>query len=99
MTYGFKMAGDVTDTRSLGMMKEMEDELNRNIRVNIAGCHGQGKYLENEIFLGQGKVREFCGWPGKLRKQGCHSQGKISGKFNFFWVREKSGNFMDGQGH
>ena len=34
----------------------------------IQGCHGQGKYLENEIFPGQGKVREFCGWPGKFRK-------------------------------
>ena len=26
------------------------------------------KYLENEFFPGQGKVREFCGWPGKFRK-------------------------------
>ena len=26
------------------------------------------KYLENEFFPGQGKVREFCGWPGKSRK-------------------------------
>ena len=31
--------------------------------------------------------------------QGCHSQGKISGKRNFFKVREKSGNFVDGQGN
>ena len=30
--------------------------------------------------------------------QGCHGQGIISGKLNFFQVREKSGNFMDGQG-
>ena len=29
--------------------------------------------------------------------QGCHGQGKISGKWNFFQVREKSGNFVDGQ--
>ena len=33
MTYGFKMAGDITDTRSLGMMKEVEEDLNRTIRV------------------------------------------------------------------
>ena len=26
------------------------------------------KYLENEFFPGQGKVREFCGWSGKFRK-------------------------------
>ena len=31
--------------------------------------------------------------------QGCHSQGKISGKWNFFPVREKSGNFVDSQGN
>ena len=30
--------------------------------------------------------------------QGCHGQGKISGKRIFFFkVREKSGNFVDGQ--
>ena len=34
MTYGFKMAGDVTDVRASGMMKEIEDELNRTIKVN-----------------------------------------------------------------
>ena len=28
------------------------------------------KYLENEIFPGQGKVREFCGWLGKFEKSG-----------------------------
>ena len=26
------------------------------------------KYLENEIFSRSGKIREFCGWPGKFRK-------------------------------
>ena len=31
--------------------------------------------------------------------QGYHGQGKISGKRNFFQVREKSGNFVDGQGN
>ena len=31
--------------------------------------------------------------------QGCHGQGKISGKLNFFQVRVKSGNFVDGQGN
>ena len=31
--------------------------------------------------------------------QGCHSQGRISGKQIFFQVREKSGNFVDGQGN
>ena len=31
--------------------------------------------------------------------QGCHGQGKISGKLKFFQVREKSGNFVDSQGN
>ena len=31
--------------------------------------------------------------------QGCHNQGKISGKWNFFQVREKSGNLVDGEGN
>ena len=34
-----------------------------------------------------------------LYAHGCHGQGKISGKQNFFQVREKSGNFVDGQGN
>ena len=28
------------------------------------------------FFPGQGKVREFCGWPGKFRKD-LESRGKI----------------------
>ena len=32
-------------------------------------------------------------------QQGCHGQGKISGKMNFFPGREKSGNFVAGQGN
>ena len=32
------------------------------------------KCLENDFFPGQGKVREFCGWPGKFRKD-LESQG------------------------
>ena len=31
--------------------------------------------------------------------QGCHGQGKKSGKQNFFQVREKSGNFNFSQGN
>ena len=29
-----------------------------------------------KTFPGQGKVREFCGWPGKFRKD-LESQGKV----------------------
>ena len=31
--------------------------------------------------------------------QGCHGLRKICGKRNFFQVREKSGNFVDGWGN
>ena len=42
------------------------------------GCHGREKYLENEFFPGQGKVREFCNDQGNSERT---------------WkVREKSGN-------
>ena len=37
------------------------------------GCHGQGKM---KFFPDQGKVGEFCGWPGKFRKD-LESQGKV----------------------
>ena len=33
------------------------------------------------------------------KQQGCQGQGKISGKQVFFQVREKSVNFVDGQGN
>lgn len=36
MTYGFKMAADVTDVRATGMMKEVEDDLNRILKVSFS---------------------------------------------------------------
>ena len=42
-----------------------------------AGLPRSGKNIWKMKFLpGQGKVREFCGWPGKLRKD-LESQGKV----------------------
>ena len=35
MTYGFKLACDVTDMRAMGMVKEVEDDLNRTIKVSL----------------------------------------------------------------
>ena len=47
------------------------------------GLPQSGKNIwKMKFFPGQGKVREFCGWPGKFRKD-LENQGK---------VREKSGN-------
>ena len=37
----------------------------------------RGKYLENEIFSSQEKVRKFCGWPEKFRMDFRESQGKV----------------------
>ena len=42
------------------------------------------KYLEMNIFPGQGKVREFCGWPEKFRKD-LESQGKVR-EFENTWL-------------
>ena len=44
---------------------------------NMLGLPWSGKNVwKMKFFLGQGKVREFCGWPGKLRRN-LESQGKV----------------------
>lgn len=43
MSYGFKMAGDVTEVRAAGMLKEIEDELGRTIRVSCYLWHPNSK--------------------------------------------------------
>ena len=49
------------------------------------GCHSQGKISGKiKFFPGQGKVREFCGWPGKFRKD-LESQGKVR-EFENKWL-------------
>ena len=43
----------------------------------LQGCQGQGKVSgKMKFFPGQGKVREFCGLPGKFRKD-LRGQGKV----------------------
>lgn len=42
MTYGFRLATDVTDMRVVGMLKEVEEELNRVVRVRKSiGFHNR----------------------------------------------------------
>ena len=42
-----------------------------------SGLPRSGKNVRNmKFFPGQGKVREFCRWPGKFRKD-LESQGKV----------------------
>ena len=43
-----------------------------------------------KFFPGQGKVREFYGWPGKVRKD-LESQGKVR-EFENKWLWESSEN-------
>ena len=43
----------------------------------FAGLPWSGKKVwKMKFFPGQGKVREFCGWPGKFRKD-LEGQGKV----------------------
>ena len=45
--------------------------------MSNAGLPRSGKNVwKMKFFPGQGKVREFCGWPGKFRKD-LESQGKV----------------------
>ncbi len=49
MSYGFKMASEVTDVRASGMMKEAEEDLNRIIKVTIMNL----ERLTNDTLLMQ----------------------------------------------
>ena len=42
----------------------------------ISGLPWSGKIWKMKFFPGQGKVRKFCGWPGKFRKD-LESQEKV----------------------
>lgn len=51
MSYGFKMAGDLTETRASGMLKEVEDDLNRKLRAlrqKQGGTDDSSSESENE---------------------------------------------------
>ena len=48
---------------------------------HVSGLPQSGK---NDFFPGHGKVREFCGWPGKFRKN-LESQGKVR-EFENKWL-------------
>ena len=50
-----------------------------------SGLPRSGKNIwKMQFFPGQGKVRKFCGWTGKLRKD-LESQGKVS-EFENKWL-------------
>ena len=61
-------------------MKEIVGKL--SMLTKVSGLPRSGKNIwKMEFFPGQGKVREFCGWPGKFRK-------------DFWKVKEKSGSLQ-----
>ena len=66
----------------------LTDSPNRTLDVYHGlktGLPWSGKnILKMKFFPGQGKVREFCGWPGKFRKD-LESQGKVR-EFKNKWV-------------
>ena len=56
-----------------------------HISKKAPGLPWSGKNIWKMIFFpGQGKVREFCGWPGKFRKD-LESQGKVR-EFENKWL-------------
>ena len=57
----------------------------------MQGCHSQGKMSGKRIFFQVGKVREFCGWTGKFRKD-LKSQGKVREFENNGYDRQSSEN-------
>ena len=50
-----------------------------------------------KFFPGQGKVREFCGWPGKFRKD-LESQGKVREFEKKGYGRQSSENLFCSRG-
>ena len=57
--------------------------------LQTAGLPRSGKHVwKRKFFPGQGKVREFCGWPGKFR-QYLESQGKVR-EFENKWLWQSS---------
>ena len=55
------------------------------VEWQTAGLPWSGKNIwKMKFFPGQGKVREFCGWPGKFRKD-LESQGKVR-EFENKWL-------------
>ena len=65
-----------------------------NIVITMqSGLPQSGKNIwKMKFFSGQGKVREFCGWPGKFRKD-LENQGKVR-EFENKWLWRSSENLF-----
>ena len=63
-----------------------------------AGLPWSGKNIwKMKFFPGQGKVREFCGWPRKFRKD-LESQGKVREFGKKGYDRQSSENLFCSRG-
>ena len=56
--------------------------------LSLQGCFwAQDRYLENDIFPGQGKLTEFCDWSGKfrtdLKSQGTEFESKMIREYTY----------------
>ena len=59
------------------LLQEVIFTLSGSKFIPVIGLSRSGKNVwKMKFFPGQGKVREFCGWPGKFRKD-LGSQGKV----------------------
>ena len=61
-------------------------------KIKRAGLSRSGKNIwKTKFFPGQGKVRKFCGWPGKFRKD-LQSQGIL--KINGYGRKSSENSFI-----
>ena len=59
------------------------------MEMTRSGLPQSGKNIwKMKFFLGQGKVGEFCGWPGKFTED-LESQGKVR-EFENTWLWQQS---------
>ena len=66
--------------------------------MTYAGLPRAGENIwKMKYFPGQGKVREFCGWPGKYRKD-LESQGKVREFEKNGYGRQSSENLFCSRG-
>ena len=75
---GFDETFDVDIEKLSQLYKDLQkrlhpDKYSQKSEVTISalkhGCQSQGKISgKMKLFRGRGKVREFCGWSGKFRK-------------------------------
>ena len=57
---------DILVREKWNLVRKSQENFVSNEECRVATV--REKYVENKFFSSQGKVGEFCGWPGKFRK-------------------------------